>query len=129
MATNNGNNNGNNRPKQRTEAQARRSFVKLCAFIGLLVAAFLFVFGGLFSGSRLGSILEMVGKLALLIAVAFPAYEYSRHMHKAWRIIFWISARHLHRGLRARLAQRVRRHQYLRIRQRRCAAALCRRRA
>ncbi len=91
MATNNGNNNGNNRPKQRTEAQARRSFVKLCAFIGLLVAAFLFVFGGLFSGSRLGSILEMVGKLALLIAVAFPAYEYSRHMHKAWRIIFWIA--------------------------------------
>ncbi len=85
MATN------NRTKKQRTEAQARRSFVKLCAFVGLIVAAFLFVFGGLFSGSTLGSILELIGKLALLIAIAFPAYEYSRGMHKAWRIIFWIA--------------------------------------
>ena len=86
MATNN-----NNRPKQRTEAQARRSFVKLCAFVGLIVAAFLFVFGGLFSGSTVGSVLELIGKLALLVAIAFPAYESSRRLHKAWRIIFWIA--------------------------------------
>ena len=84
MATN------NKRPKQRTEAQARRSFVKLCAFIGLIIAAFLFVFGGIFSGA-VGSILELIGKIALLIAVAFPAYEYSRHMHIVWRVIFWIA--------------------------------------
>lgn len=77
--------------KQRTEGQARRSFVKLCAFIGLLLAAFLFVFGGLFSGSTFGSIMEIIGKLALLIAVAFPAYEYSRGCRKVWRIIFWIA--------------------------------------
>ncbi len=77
--------------RQRTEGAARRSFVKLCAFFGLILAAFLFVFGGLFSGSAVGSILEIVGKLALLVAIAFPAYEYSRGMKKAWRIIFWIA--------------------------------------
>ena len=54
--------------RQRTEAQARRSFVKLCAFVGLILAAFLFVFGGLFQGSAAGSVLELV-----------------------WRIIFWIA--------------------------------------
>ena len=77
--------------RQRTEGQARRSFVKLCAFFGLIIAAFLFVFGGLFSGSTAGSILEIIGKLALLVAVAFPAYEYSCGMKKVWRIIFWIA--------------------------------------
>ena len=77
--------------RQRTEAQARRSFVKLCAFVGLILAAFLFVFGGLFQGSAAGSVLELVGKLALLVAIAFPAYEYSRGCGKVWRIIFWIA--------------------------------------
>ena len=55
------------------------------------LAAFLFVFGGLFAGSKVGSILEIIGKIALLIAVAFPAYEFSRGCNKVWRIIFWIA--------------------------------------
>ena len=40
---------------------------------------------------RSNSVLELIGKLALLVAIAFPAYEYSRRLHKAWRIIFWIA--------------------------------------
>ena len=43
--------------RQRTEGQAKRDFVKLCAFFGLILAAFLFVFGGLFGGSPIGSVL------------------------------------------------------------------------
>ena len=77
--------------RQRTEGQAKRDFVKLCAFFGLILAAFLFVFGGLFGGSPIGSVLEIVGKIALLIAIAFPAYEYSRGLGKVWRVIFWIA--------------------------------------
>ena len=77
--------------RQRTEGQARRSFVKMCAFGGLILAAFLFVFGGLFSGSTFAEILEAVGKIALLIAVTFPAYEFSRGCRKGWRIVFWIA--------------------------------------
>ena len=77
--------------RQRTEGQARRSFVKLCAFFGLIIAAFLFVFGGLFSGSTAGSILEIIGKLALLVAVAFPAYGYVRGKAKVWKIIYWVA--------------------------------------
>lgn len=34
--------------RQRTEGQARRDFIKLCAFIALIVSAFTFTFGGLF---------------------------------------------------------------------------------
>lgn len=77
--------------RQRTEGQARRSFIKLCAFVALIVAAFTFTFGGLFNGSIVGNILDLIAKLALLIAIGFPAFEYSRGLGKVWRIIFWIA--------------------------------------
>lgn len=76
--------------KQRTEGQAKRDFIKLCAFIALLISAFLFVFGALFSGA-VNSVLNLVAKLALLVAIAFPAYSFSRGCTKVWRIIFWIA--------------------------------------
>lgn len=76
--------------KQRTEGQAKRDFIKLCAFIALLISAFLFVFGSLFSG-KVNSILNLIAKLALLVAIAFPAYAFSRGCNKVWRIIFWIA--------------------------------------
>lgn len=77
--------------KQRTEGQAKRDLVKFCAFVALIVAAFTFTFGGLFSGSIIGNILDLVAKLALLVAIAFPAYTYSRGLGLAWRIVFWIA--------------------------------------
>ena len=77
--------------RQRTEGQARRDFIKLCASIALIVSAFTFTFGGLFRGSVAGNILDLIAKLALLVAIGFPAYFYSRGLGKAWRIIFWIA--------------------------------------
>lgn len=76
--------------KQRTEGAARRSFVKMCAFIALFLSALLFVFGGLFSGSIIGNVLNLIAKIALLLGIAFPAYEYAKGLHKAWRIIYWV---------------------------------------
>ena len=57
--------------KQRTEGQAKRDLVKFCAFVALIVAAFTFTFGGLFNGSVAGDILDLIAKLALLVAIAF----------------------------------------------------------
>ena len=48
-------------------------------------------FGGLFSGSLAGRILGLVAKVALLIAIAFPAYHFSRGCKTVWRVIFWIA--------------------------------------
>ena len=77
--------------KQRTEGQAKRDLVKFCAFVAHIVAAFTFTFGGLFSGSLAGRILDLVAKVALLIAIAFPAYHFSRGCKTVWRVIFWIA--------------------------------------
>lgn len=77
--------------KQRSEGAAKRSFVKLCAYIALFLSALLFVVGGLLSGSVAGNWLNFIAKIALLIAVAFPAYDYSRGLNKVWRIIYWIA--------------------------------------
>lgn len=77
--------------KQRTEGAAKRSLVKMCAYVALFLSAIIFVFGGLFSGSLAGRILDLVAKIALLIGIAFPAYDYSKGLHKAWRIIYWIA--------------------------------------
>ena len=66
-------------------------FVKLCAFIALILSAALFVFGGLFSGSIIGDILNLVAKLALLIAIVVPAYQFSSGLKKGWKIVFWIA--------------------------------------
>ena len=77
--------------KQRTEGQAKRDLVKFCAFVALIVAAFTFTFGGLFNGSVAGNILDLIAKLALLVAIAFPAYTFSRGLSIVWRVIFWIA--------------------------------------
>ncbi len=77
--------------KQRTEAAAKRSLVKLCAFIALFLSAVIFVFGGLFAGSKAGTILDLIAKIALLIGIAFPAYDYARSLNKTWKIIYWIA--------------------------------------
>ncbi len=77
--------------KQRTERAAKNSLVKLCAFVALFLSAFTFLFGGIFAGSIAGTILDLVAKIALLIGIAFPAYDYVRGLGKAWRIIYWIA--------------------------------------
>ena len=66
-------------------------FVKLCAFVALILSAGLFIFGGLFAGSLIGRILNLIAKLALLVAIAVPAYQYSTSLKKGWKIVFWIA--------------------------------------
>lgn len=74
----------------------RVDIVKVCAFWGIFIAALLFVARGILGlfdlggvGGTIMSIFDILGKLALLVAVAFPAYSYVRGKARVWQIIYW----------------------------------------
>ena len=82
--------------KQRTETQARNSFVKACAFIGILISAVLYVVSGILSwvGGSLGAIaswMNLIASLALVVGVAFPAWDYVKYRTQAWKIVYWVA--------------------------------------
>ena len=82
------------------------SWTEICAFWGMVVAAFTHFFGGLFkalvrwafSDSKVGSTLlriadicSLLGNIALLIAIAVPAYQFVKYKSKGWRVFYWVS--------------------------------------
>lgn len=78
----------------RTETAARHDFVRACAFIGIFLSAVLFVVGAILNWCGLGSVaslLNMIAQLALLFAVAFPAWDFVKNRKQVWRVIYWIS--------------------------------------
>ncbi|MDE6274890.1 MAG: hypothetical protein K2L87_07600 [Clostridiales bacterium] len=79
---------------ERTERQARNSLVNLCAFVALFLAALLYVLGPIMNWLGLGTlagILNMIASYALLIAIAFPAWNYVCYKRKVWRICYWVA--------------------------------------
>ena len=82
------------RTKQRTETSAKRDLVKLCAFVGILISAVLFVVGSILTWCGLGSIagvFSLIGQLALLVAVAFPAWDWVKYKSQTWRVVYWVA--------------------------------------
>ena len=82
--------------KQRTERSALNWFVKACSFFGILISAVLYVVGAIFSwvGGNLGAIgswFNLIASLALLVGVAFPAWDYVKGKKKVWRIVYWVA--------------------------------------
>jgi len=69
--------------------RSNKSLEKACAFWAIIISAVLFVFGGIFGA--ISAILNLIGKIALGIAVAFPAWDYATSKGKVWRIIFYIA--------------------------------------
>ena len=39
---------------------------------------------------RVCGILSLLGNIAIIIAIAFPAYSYVRGKNRTWKILFWI---------------------------------------
>ena len=72
----------------------KNDFVRACAFWGILIAATVFVTGGILRWVGIGegiiSILDLVAKLALLVAVAIPAYDWVKYKKTGWKVVFWI---------------------------------------
>ncbi len=90
--------NANNKKKtaKRTVHRETVDIVKLCAFWGIFFAAVLFVARGILGlfdlgnvGGTIISVFDLLGKLALLVAVAFPAYNYVRGKAQVWKIVYW----------------------------------------
>lgn len=76
--------------------------LRFCAFWGMAVAAVLYLVSGVinfiakYAGElgatlqRVCGILSLLGNIAIIIAIAFPAYSYVRGKNRTWKILFWI---------------------------------------
>ena len=85
---------------------ASSTWTEICAFWGMVVAGFTHFFGGLFRAlvrwafsdsnagrilTRIADICALLGNIALLIAIAIPAYQFVKYKSKAWRIFYCIA--------------------------------------
>ncbi len=83
--------------RKNVSGSGNRDAVKFCSFWGLTIAAVLFVVSAilnLINVDTLGTvinILDVIAKVALLVAVGVPAYGYVRGRKKAWKIVFWVA--------------------------------------
>lgn len=82
------------------------TWTEVCAFWGMVIAAFTHFFGGLFSAlvnwafksgavhdvlTTMVNVLTIIGNIALLLAIALPAYQFVKHRSKGWKIFYWIA--------------------------------------
>ena len=78
------------------------TWTELCAFWGMVVAAFTHFFGGLFHAivkifdvkgvlTSVANICQLLGNIALLVAIALPAYQLVKYRTKGWKTFYWIS--------------------------------------
>ena len=71
--------------------------IRFCAYFALLISASIFLFGGLvnwlnWSGlSKAVSILDIVGKMLLIIGVAIPAHGFTSGKKLFWKILYWVA--------------------------------------
>lgn len=78
------------------------TWTEICAFWGMVVAAFTHFFGGLFHAivrlfdvagilTTIANICQLLGNIALLVAIALPAYQFVKYRTKGWRIFYVIA--------------------------------------
>ena len=71
------------------------NFVSACAFWGLVIAAAIFIVHGIFSAfglfSNVVAIIDLVGKVALFIAVAVSGYGFIVGRRTAWKVVYWVA--------------------------------------
>lgn len=82
------------------------TWTEICAFWGMVIAAFMHFFGGLFKAllnwafksgavhdilNTLVNVLSLAGNIALLVAIALPAYQFVKYKTKGWKIFYWIA--------------------------------------
>ncbi|MCD8286871.1 MAG: hypothetical protein LUD50_06585 [Clostridia bacterium] len=90
------------RRERPAEARERRDMQKTCAFWGLAIAAVLFVVAAVMGMidkwvdvpqvfTTIMNIFNIVSKVAILLAVALPAYAYVRGRKRGWRIFYWVA--------------------------------------
>ena len=74
----------------------KNDFVRACAFWGILIAATVFVVGGILRwipgiGDTVVNILDLLAKIALLVAVSIPAFDWVKYKKVGWKVTYWIA--------------------------------------
>jgi hypothetical protein len=80
--------------KQHRQAPVSNGLIKACAFVGIVISALLFLIGAILNWCKMGNvtnILHFIAQLTLLVAVAFPAWDYVKYKNRTWRIIYMVS--------------------------------------
>ena len=83
------------------------TWTEICAFWGMIIASVSYIFSGLFRflvnwindishdvASILGlvsNIMSLLGSIALLVAIAIPAWQYVKYRSKGWKVVYWIA--------------------------------------
>jgi hypothetical protein len=73
-----------------THSSGKGWLIRACSFFALVIAALVFLLGGIFSGSA-KSILNLIGQICLAIGIGFPAYDFTRGKKIAWKVIYWVA--------------------------------------
>lgn len=79
-----------NKTTRRTTTVSKSGFLRGASFFALVIAAFMFLFGGIFSGA-VKSVLNLIGQICVLIGIGVPAYDYTRGKSKGWKWVYWIA--------------------------------------
>ena len=73
----------------------KNDFVRGCAFWGILITAIIFVVGGILRwigiAEKIVSLIDLGAKIALLIAIAIPAFDWVRYKKTGWKVVYWIA--------------------------------------
>ncbi len=72
-----------------------KPFSVVCAFWGLVIASAVFITSGIFQAfgilSSVVGILDLVGKVALFLAVALSAFQFVKGKKTGWKVVYWIA--------------------------------------
>ncbi|MDE7306077.1 MAG: hypothetical protein K2N33_01665 [Clostridia bacterium] len=93
--------------KRNHTSSGSRDLVKFCAFWGMTIAALFYIFSGFIAFllkvikslngtntanvlSTMCSIFTLLGNIAIIIAIAIPAWRYVSTKSRGWKIFYWI---------------------------------------
>ena len=92
--------------KSTTSVRERHSFTEICAFWSMTIAGCAFLFGGIIrlltsiiknlsektaaTLTQVYNIFSFIGQIALIIAIALPAYQFVKYKSKSWKVFYWI---------------------------------------
>lgn len=92
--------------RAKTTTAANHDMVKFCSFWGMSLAALFYIFGGILrfiisvvknlsdkTANTMGqivSIFEFLGGVAIIVAIALPAWRYVSTKSKSWKVFYWI---------------------------------------
>ena len=68
------------------------TWTEICAFWGMIIASVNDISHDVASIlSLVSNIMSLLGSIALLVAIAIPAWQYVKYRSKGWKVVYWIA--------------------------------------